>query len=207
METARHYDGVVHDDAPSRITRLLHEVSAGHQAAEGPLLDQVYAQLRAMAQKWMSHERKDHTLQATALVHEAYARLVSDVGGAGNAADFTWNDRGHFYRAAAQAMRRILVEHARRRGAEKRGGDCTKLSLDVCDLAAEGNSGQILALDDALLRLQETDPSAADIVRLRFFAGLSIEQTAEVLNVSDRTVKREWSYARAKLFRLLEEAT
>ena len=191
-------------DTPHEITRLLHEVSAGHHAAEGPLLDQVYAQLRAMAQKRLAHERKDHTLQATALVHEAYVRLV---GRDDNSAEIAWNDRGHFYRAAAQAMQRILVEHARRKGAVKRGGDCTHLSLDVCDLAAEDNSGQILAIDDALLRLQEKDPAAADIVRLRFFAGLSVEQTAAVLNVSDRSVRRDWTYARAKLFRLLEETT
>jgi RNA polymerase sigma factor (TIGR02999 family) len=102
-------------------------------------------------------------------------------------------------------MRRILVEHARRRGATKRGGDVTRISLDVCDLAAEDNSAQILALDAAFSRLEETSPAEANLVRLRFFAGLSIEQTAAVLNVSQRTIKRDWSYARAKLFRLLEE--
>jgi RNA polymerase sigma factor (TIGR02999 family) len=189
-------------DDPRTITRLLGEVSAGHSAAEGALLDRVYAQLRAMAQKRMSHERKDHTLEATALVHEAYLRLVKAEGNA----EIAWRDRGHFYRAAAEAMRRILVEHARRRAAGKRGGDFGRLSLSACDLADETQCGQILALDDALLRLQETDATVAEIVRLRFFAGLSMEQVAAVLGVSDRTVKREWNYARAKLFRMLEDA-
>jgi RNA polymerase sigma factor (TIGR02999 family) len=190
----------VSSEAASTITRLLHEVSAGDHAAEGPLLDEVYAQLRAMAQKRMAFERKDHTLQATALVHEAYARLVST---ARDGAAIEWKDRAHFYRAAAEAMRRILVEHARRKATGKRGGDFTHLSLSVCDLA--GQSEQILSLDDALHRLETEDATAADVVRLRFFAGLSIDQTAEVLGVSDRTVKREWNYARAKLFRLLED--
>ena len=185
------------------ITRLLRDVSAGNDSAAGPLLDQVYAQLRAIAHKRMASERSGHTLQATALVHEAYLRLL---GSDSDAAEPAWQDRGHFYRAAAEAMRRILVEHARRKGAEKRGGDCTRIPLDVCDLAASDNSQQILALDDAIMRLQEVEASAADIVRLRFFAGLSVEQTAHALGVSERTVKREWTYARAKLFRLLEES-
>lgn len=186
---------------PSTVTRLLGEVSAGDSHARGALLEQVYAQLRAIAQKRMSMERRDHTLQATALVHEAYLRLVKPNG----AGEVAWRDRGHFYRAAAEAMRRILIEHARQKNASKRGGDCSRLSLNVCDLADEDQSGQILSLDDALVRLQQADATAADIVRLRFFAGLSIEQVAGVLGVSDRTVKREWEYARAKLFRLLEE--
>ena len=186
---------------PSMITRLLQDISAGDRDAEGPLLEQVYAQLRAMAQKHMANERADHSLQATALVHEAYLRMV----GNGNATKMTWKDRKHFYGAAAESMRRILVEHARRKGAVKRGGDFTRLSLDVCELTPENNSAEILALDDALLRLQATDPTAAEIVRLRFFAGLSIEQTAAVLNVSERTIKRDWAYARTMLFRFLEE--
>ena len=204
MVAGRDYDGIVSAHAPSTITQLLQELSSGEQAAEGPLLEHVYAQLRAMAQKRLAHERKDHTLQATALVHEAYMRLL---GEAGNGAAIAWKDRGHFYRAAALAMQRILVEHARRKGATKRGGGCTHLPLDACDAAASDNSGQILAVDEALLRLQEKDPASADLVRLRFFAGLSVEQTAAVLNVSDRSVRRDWNYARAKLFRLLEETT
>jgi RNA polymerase sigma factor (TIGR02999 family) len=121
-------------------------------------------------------------------------------------ADVPWRDRRQFYRAAAEAMRRILIEHARRRGAEKRGGNMKRTLLNVCELAADHNSGEILAIDEAILRLDELDPSAAEIVRLRFFAGLSVEQTAAALEVSERSVRREWTYARAKLFRLLKES-
>lgn len=190
------------DADPSTITRLLGEMSAGHDQAKGPLLDHVYAQLRAIAQKRMASERRDHTLQATALVHEAYMRLVSSNGDG----DFAWKDRGHFYRAAAEAMRRILIEHARRRGAQRRGGDFTRLSLNVLDLADETQSDAILSLDHALERLGEEEAESAEIVRLRFFAGLTIEQVAAVRGVSDRTIKREWEYARARLFRMLQEA-
>lgn len=121
------------------------------------------------------------------------------------AAEIEWRDRRHFYRAAAEAMRRILIEHARKRGAQKRGGDRKRTLLNVCDLASDENSAEILAVDEAILRLEQTDAAAAEIVRLRFFAGLSVEQTAAALDVSDRTVRREWTYARAKLFHLLEE--
>lgn len=192
-------------DQTSQITRLLHEVSAGDHAAEGALLEQVYDQLRAIAQERMAHERRGHTLQATALVHEAYLRLLAGDGQSVQQSEVVWLDRGHFYRAVAEAMRRILIDHARRRGTEKRGGCYKRLPLNVCDLAEDDNAVEILALDDAISRLQETDASAAEIVRLRFFAGLSVEQTAAVLGLSERTVKREWTYARAKLFRLLEQ--
>jgi RNA polymerase sigma factor (TIGR02999 family) len=187
----------------NQITRLLQQVSAGQADAQGALLDQVYAQLRAIAQQRINHERRGHTLQATALVHEAYLRLVGEE----NTAQVAWNDRRHFYRAAAEAMRRILIEHARKRGAQKRGGSCKKSLINVCDLATEENSEEILAVDEAILRLEQADATAAEIVRLRFFAGLSVEQTAAALGVSDRTVRREWTYARAKLFHLLEESS
>lgn len=189
------------------ITRLLHDVAARRPEAEGRLLEQVYAQLRTIAQQRMAHERPGHTLQATALVHEAYMRLMGEGESERGAAQegSAWTDRGHFYRAAAEAMRRILIDHARRRAAEKRGGDRKRLALSVCDLAHNDDPQTILALDEALLRLHQMDASAADIVRLRFFAGLSVDQTAAVLNVSERTVKRNWSYARAKLFQLMEE--
>jgi RNA polymerase sigma factor (TIGR02999 family) len=137
-------------------------------------------------------------LQATALVNEAYLRLLGN-------ADVNWRDRGHFYSAAAEAMRRILIDHARRRGAEIRGGRSTRLPLDVCDLAAIDDPKQILALDQALSRLQEHDPLAVEVVRLRFFAGLQNEEVAAAMGVSVSTVKREWTFARAMLFRFLEE--
>ena len=191
-------------DQPNQITRLLHDVSAGDNAARGPLLEQVYAQLRAIAHERMSHERPGHTLQASALVHEAYLRLMPADGAAGQPVA-EWQNRGHFYRAAAEAMRRVLIDHARRRSTNLRGGHLKRLPLSVCDLAADDDPKGILALDDAIVRLQEVDESAAEIVRLRFFAGLSVEQTAAALGISERTVKREWTYARAKLFRLLNE--
>lgn len=183
---------------PPQITRLLHDVSAGSRQASDALLTHVYDHLRAIARTRMARERGSHTLQATALVHEAYLRLMGD-------GEVAWRDRAHFYRAAAESMRRILVDHARKRGAAKRGGGGPKLPLNVCDLAANDAPDEIVALDRAILRLGEEDARAADVVRLRFFAGLSVEQTAAALGLSERTVKREWTYARAKLFRLLEE--
>lgn len=161
-------------------------------------MDCVYEHLRAIAENRMAGERSGHTLQATALVSEAYLRLMRN-------SDITWRDRGHFYGAAAEAMRRILIDHARQRGASMRGGDRQRLPIDVCDLASIDNPQQILSLDRAFVRLQEHDPVSAEVVRLRFFAGLTIEQTAAVMGISESSVKREWTYARAILFRLLEE--
>lgn len=190
-------------EPPPPITRLLQDVSAGNADAKGVLLEQVYSQLRAIAQERMSHERKSHTLQATALVHEAYMRLLSSPSPGADCA--TWRDRAHFYRAAAEAMRRILIDHARSRGRVKRGGEAKRVPINVCDIAELGDASEILALDEAISRLQEEDESSAEIVRFRFFAGLSVEQTAAALGLSERTVKREWSYARARLFHLLEQ--
>jgi RNA polymerase sigma factor (TIGR02999 family) len=199
-------------DAPNAITQLLQDVAAGRDGAQRALLDQVYSQLRAIAGNAMSLERPGHTLQATALVHEAYVRMLGKAAegddvepSVAQQSGVTWRDRRHFYRAAAEAMRRILIEHARRRGAEKRGGKHKRTLLNVCELAAEDNSEEILAIDQAILRLDDIDPTAAEIVRLRFFAGLSVEQTAAAMGISDRSVRREWTYARAKLFRLLNE--
>jgi RNA polymerase sigma factor (TIGR02999 family) len=146
----------------------------------------------------MRHERPGHSLQATALVHEAYARI------AGNRPD-GWTSPGQFYSAAAEAMRRILIDHARRRGTVKRGGGRRSVPLSVLDLAAEQDEEQIMAVDAALRRLEEqVDGDAAKVVQLRFFAGLSVEQTAEALGVSARTVKRDWAFARAWLHQALE---
>jgi len=141
----------------------------------------------------MRQERADHTLQTTALVHETYLRML---GGQNP----PWNDRAHFFRAAAEAMRRILIEHARKHRRIKRGGDRSRVSLSGLNLDVPEDSDTILALDDALGRLDKQDPRVADVVRLRFFAGLSVEETAKALEVSERTVKREWSFARAWLF-------
>ena len=162
------------------------------------LLPVVYDELRALARAHLRHERADHSLQATALVHEAYLRLLGD-------ARPPWNDRRHFFRAAAEAMRRILVEHARKRGRVKRGGKRVRVELRDANLTTDQDPMEVLALDDAFRRLEQQDPRAADVVRLRFFAGLSVEETAKALGLSERTVKREWAFARAYLYAALQE--
>ncbi len=170
----------------------LNEASAG--ASDGAeLLPLVYDELRRLARHRMAGENAGHTLQATALVHEAYLRL----GGA----DAKFASRAHFFHLAATAMQRILVEHARGRGRIKRGGGMRRLPGNVLDLAAAPDSEEILALDDALRRLDVESPQSAAVVRLRFFAGLSVDETAESLNISPRSVNREWTFARAWLFR------
>ena len=183
------------DDA-SQVTRILHRAEAGDRAAVDELLPLVYDQLRRDAQQRMAGERPDHTLDATALVHEAYLRLVGD-------RQLPWQNRAHFYAAAAEAMRRILVDHARKRGRSKRGGDRRRVPLKSVDLAVQQNSSEILALDQALERLQKEDERMHKVVMLRFFAGLSIEDAANAMGVSSRTVKREWTFARAWLYRVL----
>jgi RNA polymerase sigma factor (TIGR02999 family) len=184
---------------PQSVTRLLYDVEQGDPHAANDLLPLVYEQLRSIARRQMADERAGHTLDATALVHEAYLRLMHDrtVG---------WAGRAQFFCAAAEAMRRILVEHARSRNRLKRGGGIPRrrVPLSVLELATEHDPAQILALDDAVRRLEEQSPDLAAVVRLRFFAGLSIEETAEALGMSARSVKRDWSYARAWLFRVLE---
>ena len=177
------------------------------QAPSGPqaprpahdLLPLVYDQLRNLARQRMAQERTGHTLQATALVHEAFARLVGPGGGA----DARFANVAHFYHAAAEAMRRILIEHARRHGRVKRGGGRQRVPLDVLDLATY-DPEHVIAVDEALQRLAQEDPRAADVVRLRFYAGLSVEETAQALELSERTVRREWEYARACLYRSMQ---
>jgi RNA polymerase sigma factor (TIGR02999 family) len=162
------------------------------------LTAQVYEQLRAIARSRLQGQAAGHTLQATALVHEALLKLhdhPSIVGG----------DRARFFHAAAQAMRQILIDHARAKGRVKRGAGSVRRELaDVAQLAVEDDVEQILALDEAISRLEQEEPSAAAVVKFRFYAGLSVEETAEVLGVSERTVKREWQFARAWLYRVLE---
>ncbi len=178
-------------------TVLIRRAREGDSQAAGELLPLVYEQLRRAAQLAMNGERAGHTLQATALVHDAYVRLLGE-----SPAGF--EDRAHFYHAAGRAMRQLLVEHARARAAQKRGGDgvraAGKLPLDVADLACEAEPAEILALDEGIARLEAEDPEAAAVVRLRFFAGLTIDQTASALGLSPRQVDRMWSFARAVLF-------
>jgi len=178
------------------ITGILEKISDGEPRAADELLPLVYDQLRAAAQKQMAGERPDHTLQATALVHEAYVRLVGPH-------DVPWENRAHFYVAAAEAMRRVLIEHARKRGRIKRGGGLRRVPLTGQELANEADLEEILSVDAAIRRLEERDERMARIVRLRFFAGLSAKETADVLGLSDRTVRREWTLARAWLHREL----
>jgi len=157
------------------------------------LLETVYNQLRKIAQQRLKDEKPGHTLQATALVHEAYLRLV------GNNEGLQWASRGQFYVAAAQAMQRILVEHARRKHRLKRGGDRQPVAANVLDLALDENLEDVLAIQEAIERLESEDPRAAHVTRLRFYAGLTVEETAKAMQISQRTVMREWVYARAWL--------
>jgi RNA polymerase sigma factor (TIGR02999 family) len=164
----------------------------------GRHFEEVYAQLRAMAQQQMNDERPGHTLRATELVHQAYLRLLDNPPT--DAAN-----QVHFVHAVAEAMRRILIEHARRRARLKRGGDRARVPFtSAADVALPEDSDQLLALDEALRRLEEKDARAAEVVRLRFFAGLTIDQTAAAMNLSPRTVKREWEWSRAWLAKHLE---
>lgn len=189
-------DSHPHDPDRSQVTRILGQVGLRPDAAS-ELMPLVYEQLYAIARQRMREERAGHTLQATALVHEAYMRLVGDAG-------LSWESRAHFFRTAAEAMRRILIDHARKRKAAKRGGGKSAMPISVVDLAADHDPSRILALDEALTTLEGEDERAAQIVQLRFFAGLSVDDTADAMGLSRRTVMREWAFARARLFQLLD---
>lgn len=182
-------------DLQTQVTRILQEFDQ-REDASAELLPLVYEQLKAIAAARMRAERSGHTLQATALVHEAYLKLVGD-------REVSWQNRAHFFAAAAEAMRRILIDHARKRKSEKRGGGMARVPITVVDLATENDPDQILALEEALAQLEREDPRAAQIVNLRFFAGLSVEETVEATGLSKRTVMREWAFARTRLFELL----
>jgi RNA polymerase sigma-70 factor, ECF subfamily len=175
------------------ITRLLSELSGGDPQAASKLIPVVYNELRHLAAGYMRRERPDHTLQPTALVHEAYMKLLAQ-------RSVDWQGRAHFFGVAAQLMRRILIDHARSHLRQKRGGEHPKVSLDEALVFSEQQSGEILAVDESLKRLEQLDPRQARVVELRFFGGLSVEETAEVLKVSAKTVKRDWSVARAWLY-------
>jgi len=183
---------------PLAITRLLNAAASGDRQAPEQLLTLVYEQLRAIARRHMAGERAAHTLQATALVHEAYVRLLGKQ-------EVDWASRGHFFRAAAEAMRKILIDHARARNADKRGGGRLALSISgVADLASDADPSGFLALDDAILRLEKVDAQASAVVRLRFYGGLEELDVAAALGVSERTVRREWAFARGWLRDALE---
>jgi RNA polymerase sigma factor (TIGR02999 family) len=179
------------------VTVLLQQWRQGDKVAGDALFDAVYAELRMCAARYLGRERRGHTLQPTALVHEAYLRLANQAG-------VDWQGRAHFVALAASMMRRILVDHARARGADKRGGDWERISVDLAELEDAHAPADLLALDAAVEELGAIDPYQAKLVDLRFFGGLSIEETATVLDSSPATVKREWALARAWLFRRLE---
>jgi RNA polymerase sigma factor (TIGR02999 family) len=176
------------------VTRLLVDWSNGDQAALEELTPLVYGELRRLAGRYLRRERPDHTLQSTALVHEAYMRLIDQ-------RSVRWQNRAHFFGVAAQLIRRILVDHARGRMAAKRGAAVCKLSLDEAIETPGARDLDLAALDDALNALARIDLQQSRIVELRFFTGLSIEETAEVLHISPATVKRDWTTAKAWLFR------
>ncbi|KAA5545425.1 sigma-70 family RNA polymerase sigma factor [Roseiconus nitratireducens] len=183
------------------VTQILNAIEHGDPEAPSRLLPLVYDELRSLAAIKMTRESAEQTLQPTALVHEAYLRLV------GGNREAQWDNRGHFFAAAAESMRRILIEQARRRKTAKRGGDLVRRNLDVDDVAlANSDHETLLALDEALNRLALVDPNLARLVELRYFTGLTIDETAKVLGVSPRTTKRNWAYARAWLRREMEES-
>jgi RNA polymerase sigma factor (TIGR02999 family) len=182
---------------PPDVTALLLSWSGGEQAAADRLIPVVYEELHRQAARAMRREGSSHTLQATALVHEAYLRLVDQ-------RRVQWRNRAHFFGIAAEVMRRVLVDHARARDAAKRGGGAQRLTLgDALGVASEGGDADVLALHEALERLALMDPDQARLVELRYFGGLNIEESAEALGVSPATVKREWAVARAWLRREL----
>jgi RNA polymerase sigma factor (TIGR02999 family) len=175
------------------VTLILSQIESGDPSAAEQLLPLVYDELRKLAAARLAQEKPGQTLQATALVHEAYLRLVS------HDEPQQWDGRGHFFAAAAEAMRRILVDRARAKGRIKRGGALNRLDIDSLDLATQATPDQLLAVDEALARLAQDDPPAAQIVQLRYFAGLTVEEAGEALGISTTTAYRHWNYARAWL--------
>lgn len=184
--------------SPHEVTQLLADWGKGDRSALEKLLPLVHAELRRIARRQMSHERPGHTLQATALVNEAYLKLAGQQG-------FEWQNRAHFFAVAAQVMRHILIDHARAHARDKRGGGAIQVSLDEAAVMAEDQAEHFIALDEALRSLELVDPQKSKIVELRYFGGLSIEETADVLNISPRTVRREWQRAKAWLYRMIAE--
>jgi len=182
----------------NQVTQLLLDWGNGDKAALDKLVPVVYQELRRLAAYYMRRERPGHTLQTSALVNEAYMRLV-------DYSQMRWQSRAHFFAVAAQAMRRILVEHARKRHFAKRGGGAVQVSFDEAAIVSQEQASDLVALDDALTSLEAMDPRKARIVELRYIGGLNIEETAEVLAISPATVQREWRAAKAWLYRAIKE--
>ena len=180
------------------ITLLLNEINDGNNLAIEKILTLVYDELRKISSKYLSDEYRKNTFQTTELVHEAYIKLIGNQ-------QINWQSRSHFYGIAARTMRQILVDSARKRKSHKRGGGKTNLSLEDAQLVASESDDQILALDEALKKLEEIEERSSKIVELRYFSGLSIEETAEMLNISPATVKRDWQFAKAWLYREMQQ--
>ena len=182
--------------SPHEVTQLLNDWSSGNQAALDKLLPLVQEELRRLAHRYMSRERPGHTLQTSALVNEAYLRLAGEKS-------LRWQNRAHFFAISATLMRRILVDHARSHASAKRGGGARKVTLDEAAVVSAGRAAEVVALHEALDEMAKVDPRQSRLVELRYFGGLSIEETAEVMGLSPATVKREWGAARAWLRREL----
>jgi RNA polymerase sigma factor (TIGR02999 family) len=188
------------DSQPQEVTRLLIDWSNGDQGALNRLMPLVYDELRKMAKRYMARQKPGHTLQTTALINEAFIKLVGQK-------DKHWQNRAHFFGVAAQAMRHLLVDYARSRQYEKRGGGSPVLSLDEALTVSRERTSELVALDDALKELAKLDERKSKVVELRFFGGLSVEETAQVLKVSEVTVMRDWSMAKSWLHRELNKST
>ena len=186
--------------SPQEVTQLLAAWGNGDPSARDKLFPLVHAELRRIARRQMSHERPGHTLQATALVNEAYLKLAGHEG-------VEWQNRAHFFGVCAQVMRHILIDHARAHARDKRGGGAVQVSLEDAVVIIGEPPEHLLALDEALKTLERVDPQKGKLVELRYFGGLSIEETAEVLNISPRTVRREWRRSKAWLYRMITEGS
>lgn len=184
--------------SPGTISRLLVDWGDGDKTALDKLVPMVYRELRRLAGYYMRRQRADHTLQTSALINEAYLRLI-------DYKNMRWEDRAHFFAVAAQAMRRILVDHARRRGYSKRGGGALKVSFDEAVVGAKERGAELVALDDALKDLAAIDPRKCQVVELRYFGGLSVDETAEVIGLAPVTVMREWRSAKGWLLRTISK--
>ena len=184
--------------SPQEVTQLLADWGKGDRSALDKLFPLVHSELRRIAQRQMSQERPGHTLQATALVNEAYLKLSGQQG-------FDWQNRAHFFAVCAQVMRHILIDHARAHARDKRGGGAVKVSLNDALVVVEDQNAHFIALDEALRVLERLDPQKGKIVELRYFGGLSVDEAAEVMNISPRTVRREWQRAKAWLYRMMTE--